>query len=85
VQISSIETKKAGQCPPFVFGEKIDDHVLVNNWANGWAVDKLTVDKSDKVTKDNMKIVIVYWSQYLQYIGFVLLFLTPLLIRKYSK
>lgn len=47
-----------------LFGKRIDSHVLVDNWANGWIVDS----DSDK------EIVIVFWPQYLEYLGFFLLF-----------
>ncbi len=51
---------------PFVFGEEIKNHVLVNNWANGW-------DLNGKWQMANGKsIVIVYLPQYLQYLGFIL-------------
>jgi hypothetical protein len=51
---------------PFLFGTEIKDHVLVNNWANGWIFD------SQKSATDT-SIVIVFWPQYLEYIGFILL------------
>jgi hypothetical protein len=43
---------------------RILPHVKVNNWANGWIVDN-NID-----TKD---IRIVFWPQYLEFFGFVLL------------
>ncbi len=60
------------QLLPFLFGKRIQDHVLVNNWANGWIVNGQT------------NIVIVFLPQYLEYLGFgVLLFsLAVILIRK---
>lgn len=44
---------------PF-FGKELSQHVLINNWANGW--------KTDKATNS---IIIVYLPQYLEYLGFV--------------
>jgi len=44
---------------PFIFGEKLDEHVKVNNWANGWVVHDT-----------NSQLVIIYLPQYLQYLGF---------------
>lgn len=41
---------------------KILEHVKVNNWANGWKLD----NQSNNVT-------IVYWPQFLEFIGFILL------------
>lgn len=46
---------------PFIFGKRINTHVMVNNWENGW-----TLDGSDS------KIVIVFLPQYLEYFGFAL-------------
>lgn len=44
---------------PFLFGEEIKEHVLVNNWANGW-----------KIENQNNNIVIVFLPQYLEFLGF---------------
>lgn len=61
-----------------VFGEKLE-HTKVNSWANGWLV-----------PEGEHSIVIVYWPQYLEYLGFFLVFvslvwLTGKLIRPSSK
>lgn len=56
-----------GKVLPFVFGKKIQNHVLVNNWENGWEI-------SQKDT--NTEIVIVFLPQYLQYIAYMVLVLT---------
>ena len=50
---------------PFIFASEIKNHVLVNNWENGWALD-LNVDK-------NSEIAIVYWPQYLEFLGFLII------------
>lgn len=50
---------------PFLFGREIKEHVLINNWANGW-----------ELSPGNHNIVIVFWPQYLEFIGFGLLILT---------
>jgi hypothetical protein len=42
---------------PILFGKEIKEHVLINNWANGW---NLTNQKH---------IVLLFWPQYLQYAG----------------
>ncbi len=63
-----------------VFGQEIKDsssaqgfdrtqHVLVNNWANGW---RLRQDFGDPKGKN---IVIIFWPQYLEFIGFGLMVL----------
>jgi len=49
---------------PF-FGKPLINHVLINNWMNGWELN----EKSDTV-------VILYLPQYLQYFGFGLLIFT---------
>lgn len=51
---------------PFFFDTEIKDHVLVNNWENGWLLR----------APEGRKIVIVFWPQYLEYVGFALIILT---------
>jgi len=51
---------------PFLFGSKINDHVLINNWANGWNL-PYTLDAKPYT------LVIIFWPQYLQYLGFAVL------------
>jgi hypothetical protein len=64
-----------GMVFPFWFGSEIKDHVLVNNWQNGWILS----DNSQQITNNNNRlIVIVYLPQYLQYIGFGMYLLLPL-------
>lgn len=46
----------------YLSGKRLKDHVLVNNWANGWVVDNNT-DVND--------IKFVFWPQYLEYLGFI--------------
>ena len=55
---------------PFLFGKELKEHVLVNNWANGWIID------SSKLKVKNSKLVIVFWPQYLEYLGFGILIAT---------
>ncbi len=55
---------------PFLFGTEIKEHVLVNNWANGWVL----------TAPEEGKIVIVFWPQYLEFAGFGLLILTFVII-----
>lgn len=71
---------------PFLFGEEITDHVLVNNWENGWKIgnQKLVVSSqlNNEITTNYSlptTIVIVYLPQYLEYLGFALLLLIPIL------
>jgi hypothetical protein len=51
---------------PFFFGKEIKEHILVNNWANGWSLEE---QQNSNITH----VVIVFLPQYLQYIGFALL------------
>ncbi len=62
---------------PFLFGEELKEHVLVNNWANGWIVEEL------KIKNEKLKIVVIFWPQYLEYLGFVFLGLGLVWIVKY--
>ena len=50
---------------PFLFGTEIKDHVLVNNWENGWLLNG---------DAENSNVIIVFLPQYLEYLGFILLF-----------
>lgn len=43
----------------------LTNHVLVNNWANGWEINNLT----------NKTIFVLFWPQFLEFLGFGLLFL----------
>ncbi|MGI5826291.1 MAG: hypothetical protein ACOX50_02665, partial [Patescibacteria group bacterium] len=43
-----------------LFGKEIKDHILVNNWSNGWML------------TSNQKIILIFWPQYLEYLGFIL-------------
>ncbi len=69
---------------PFIFGEELKDHVLVNNWANGWLLPqpvvsgKLYVVSEKNPTTYNLQpttIYIFFWPQILQFVGFGLLML----------
>ena len=60
---------------PFMFGEELKDHVLVNNWENGWVIDNETMKQCKN---EQCAVVIVYLPQYLEYIGFLLFI--PILI-----
>jgi len=55
---------------PFLFGKEIKNHFLVNNWENGWLVDK------SSIINGQSSIVILYLPQYLEYLGFILTIVT---------
>lgn len=48
---------------PFILGEEINNHIIVNNWENGWKISNQT----------NNKVVVIYQPQYLEYLGLTLL------------
>lgn len=54
---------------PFLFGQPIKNHVLVNNWANGWII-----KFQNSNLKSQNKIIIIFLPQYLQFLGFGFLF-----------
>jgi hypothetical protein len=56
---------------PFVFGNEINAHVMVNNWANGWVL------PADNVSGSS--VVIFFMPQLLEWLGIILLPL-PLLV-----
>ena len=61
---------------PFLFGNRIQNHVLINNWANGWTLAEV----------NNPYIVILFVPQYLLFFGIVLFALYfTLLIKESTK
>lgn len=65
---------------PFFFGQELKNHALINNWANGW---KIESDRC-KVKDETCQITIIFWPQYLEFIGFGLLLITFLFILFYQ-
>ncbi len=49
---------------PFLFGEEIEDHFVVNNWANGWKIPQL---------QRGEYIILFFWPQMLEYAGIIFL------------
>lgn len=62
---------------PFIFGQELKEHILVNNWANGWLIPSNTQSQAADFQ-------LVFWPQYFEYLGFVLLIPALLLILKYK-
>jgi len=56
---------------PFLFGKEIKQHILINNWENGWIV---------AGNKQQSDIIIVYLPQYLEYLGFIILIVPVLFV-----
>ncbi len=57
-------------------GKELKDHVLVNNWANGWLINNEQLN--------NGTVFIIFWPQYLEFLGFGLMILGFLFILKFS-
>ncbi|MFA6369254.1 MAG: hypothetical protein WCX20_02655, partial [Candidatus Shapirobacteria bacterium] len=55
----------------------LKDHILINNWANGWAISDLKNQRSNALT-----LYIVFWPQLLQFLGLILLIPTFIWIFK---
>lgn len=69
-QIKNYESgimKYAAKTLPFLFGTEIKDHILVNNWANGWLL-------PTNNQQSQSSLAIVFLPQYLEYAGFITLF-----------
>lgn len=64
---------------PYIFAEKLTNHVLVNNWANGWTFEPTT--NNQQLTT----IYILFWPQLLEFVGFALLPLPFLFIVRGNK
>ena len=50
---------------PFWFGSEMKNHVLINNWENGWRIEK---------NGKNLDFIIVFIPQYFQFLGFLTIF-----------
>lgn len=66
---------------PFIKGAELKNHVLINNWANGWKLD------SPSNINSQTSVVVIFWPQYLEFIGFGILIVSfaVILIRSKSK
>lgn len=58
---------------PFFMGRMLPNHHTINNWANGW-----TIEPEDRSSNEPLHIIIFFWPQLLQYLGYALLFSTLL-------
>ncbi|MFZ2206623.1 MAG: hypothetical protein WA061_06185 [Microgenomates group bacterium] len=63
---------------PFLFGTIIKEHVLVNNWANGWQI-------PTNFNSQTEQIAVIFWPQYLEYAGFGAFGITFLIILLWKK
>ncbi|NTU74248.1 hypothetical protein HGB07_09000, partial [Candidatus Roizmanbacteria bacterium] len=55
-------------------GKKLTDHILVDNWANGWSL-----------SQSNLQIIVIFTPQLLEYTGFLLLCNMVLILLIYLK
>ena len=62
--------------PTFPYFKKLNDHVLVKNWSNGWTL------RSNEIANNELTIVIFFLPQLLQWLGFLLLPIPFLLLYK---
>jgi hypothetical protein len=75
---------------PYIFGKRLTDHVLVNNWGNGWQLpvdsSKLEVRSENNILRtmnyEPITIYILFWPQVLEFLGLALLPIPFLLILK---
>jgi hypothetical protein len=63
-----------------LLGKEIKDHVLVNNWENGWRL-----NKEQGAENKEESIYLIFLPQYLEYLGFGLLGLAPILLLSKAK
>jgi hypothetical protein len=90
--LNLFSVQKEGSSRVFVYNKAFDrgfisfcgfsicpfEHVLVNNWANGWVI------PNDYVISDN-QILVVFWPNYLSLFGFIVFFCFLLLSLKIIK
>lgn len=69
------ETNIFSKLFPFIFGKQLTSHIKINNWANGWEIDESVCQELS-----TCRIIIVFWPQYLEYLGFILTGLTTVLV-----
>ncbi len=63
----AVQQSPLAQAFPWLVGRALPQHVLVNNWQNGWLI------PSDTVPVQQTEYVFVFWPQYLEYIGLFIL------------
>jgi hypothetical protein len=69
---------------PFLFGKEIKEHVIVNNWANGWQLPP-NPNFLQPTPYNLQPITIIFWPQYLEFVGLGLLIVGFLSILFYKK
>ena len=63
---------------PFIFGKEIKEHVLVNNWANGWRLEEPPKPANQST------LIIIFLPQYLEFLGVLLLLIIFTFLIKYN-
>lgn len=66
----------------FYDSKLLKNHVLVNNWANGWILpaDSLQLTADSNEPKATSGILLIFWPQLLEYLGFGILGITTIAI-----
>ena len=64
---------------PFLFGKELENHILVNNWSNGWLLQSDQFTNQTNPTNKNTTIILFFMPQLLEWFGFAL-FPIPFLI-----
>jgi hypothetical protein len=68
---------------------KILEHVKVNNWANGWRLEEPSTNSKEKdsqqlTTNHQSPVTIIFWPQYLEFIGFLMMGVGFLIVIKFK-
>jgi len=69
-EVSSIKYSVFREFFAPILGKEIKEHVVVNNWGNGWM---LQDNRMTGISEQSRTIVLVFWPQYLEYAGFGLM------------
>lgn len=72
---------------PFVFGKELKNHVLVNNWANGWRLNEINATNATNAhqLQPMTTVVIIFLPQYLEFLGFGILIVTFICMLRMKK
>lgn len=61
---------------PFLGGKELKNHVLINNWENGWELN------NSEFKTQNSEVIIVYIPQYLEFLGFLTMIIALFFVLK---
>ncbi len=66
---TKFRAKSLCEALPMIFGERLTNHVLVNNWANAWLIESKPADQRN----NEATIVIFFYPQLWEFLGLALL------------